>query len=356
MDWSNNQYVRVYIGDSRDWISFGWEARALFVELLRCTDRAGLLDFAGDDDIPVLADMVRMPVEVVARALPRIVARGSVVLRDGRLVIPNKLEAQESAQSGKQRTKEFRARARAIRRAAALGVTERHADVTERHADVTVGNVETQSVTSRNTELKQSRAKTELKQSRAEDLVAIVTPLKRRRLKLKKTQLDVAVALMSDGPLVSKWERGIEPIPEGYLQRWREMLSKWEGSEPGSEHAQLRAHFEQAFGAFSDGAKYVWAAKDGHNCKLILDGLGLEVAMQRVSYLFAHAATGFPKRPTLQTLAGNLNGFASPPPKPKRPEQPPQGGSSPESHRQSRILETERRRQIDLRLAGEPSQ
>lgn len=114
MDWANERYVRVYIRETADRLAIRWEGRALLTELMCKADRGGLLD---TDDPEVIAELVRMPVGVVADVLPRLLDRDIVrrVEIDGTagLWIRNFVPAQEAKQSDAQRQRESRGRRRA---------------------------------------------------------------------------------------------------------------------------------------------------------------------------------------------------------------------------------------------------
>lgn len=152
MRWEDERYVRVYTRDTPEWTMLSWEARSVFLLLLRVIDRAGTLRL-GKAGARGLAAMLRVPVDVVERALEELVADGCVVLRDGVLVVPNFVEAQESTQSDKARKRASRERARVEAMTAPPPVTNRDEpsqDVTESHEEsqpVTAGHEESQSVT-----------------------------------------------------------------------------------------------------------------------------------------------------------------------------------------------------------------
>lgn len=114
MDWANESYVRLYCRDTSDLLAVGWEGRALFFELLRKADRAGVIDADRD----VLAELVRMPHEVVERVLPRLIKRGCIEAHEGYFAIPNFDEAQSATKSDRQRQRELRERRKS---AASLG-------------------------------------------------------------------------------------------------------------------------------------------------------------------------------------------------------------------------------------------
>lgn len=107
MDWENERYVRAYTRDTEDWLCLSWEAQALFLMLLRKVDRAGLLTTKrGPGGVAV---QVRMPVDVVTRALPELLTDGCIRECRSGYVMPNYLAAQEARQSDKQRQRESRA-------------------------------------------------------------------------------------------------------------------------------------------------------------------------------------------------------------------------------------------------------
>lgn len=143
MNWSDERYVRVYTRDTTSWVRLGWEAQALFLLLLRKVDRAGVLEL-GQDGEEGLADLLRMPPEVVKNGLDRLLRDGCITRDHGSaLVVRNFIEAQETRQTDRQRQHESRARRRAIgRHSLDTGHTPSHA-VTAGHdasPDVTPGH------------------------------------------------------------------------------------------------------------------------------------------------------------------------------------------------------------------------
>jgi hypothetical protein len=146
VDWANERYVRVYTRDTTDLLAVGWEGRAVLWELMRKCDRAGVIDF--DGDTAVLAEMLRMPEEIVSLALPKLERRGVVERGDGSLVVPNFLEAQEASQSDRQRARESRARRRdRARHEQSQDATAASQNVTPASHAVTAGHTESHAVT-----------------------------------------------------------------------------------------------------------------------------------------------------------------------------------------------------------------
>ncbi|NUP13791.1 MAG: GIY-YIG nuclease family protein [Polyangiaceae bacterium] len=117
MRWEDEPYVRAYTRDTPEFCALSWEARALFWELMRKCDRAGVL-LVGKAGVRGLAGLVRIPLEVVERALHApdgLLADGCVVAIDGGFIIPNYIPGQTAKQSDKARKQEQRARERATR-------------------------------------------------------------------------------------------------------------------------------------------------------------------------------------------------------------------------------------------------
>lgn len=143
MDWKNERYVRLYCRDTVEWEMLCWEARALWPNLLRKVDRAGILPL-GRHGVRGLAALVKLPVDIVEAGLAGLLEDGCLVQEGEILLVPNFIEAQESKQSDRQRQEESRARRRAIETAAALR------DLPSQ--PVTAGHIPSQSVTNRDSE------------------------------------------------------------------------------------------------------------------------------------------------------------------------------------------------------------
>jgi len=111
MDWSNERYVRIYTRDTADLLVIQWSGRALLWELIRKADRAGVVD---SDEPGVISELLRMPLDFVSEALPRLIERECITRAtvEGRpvLLIRNYIDAQEAAQTDKHRQRESRAR------------------------------------------------------------------------------------------------------------------------------------------------------------------------------------------------------------------------------------------------------
>lgn len=119
MRYEDERYVRLYTRDTAEDIALGWEARALWHELLKKFDRAGILEL-GRTGIRGIAGLTGIPVEVVERALPLLLEDGRIVMRGTRIVYPDYIAANETPSSSTLRSKEWRARRREVAAAEAL--------------------------------------------------------------------------------------------------------------------------------------------------------------------------------------------------------------------------------------------
>jgi hypothetical protein len=140
MHWEDERWIKVYTRDTPEWITLSWQARGIFLLLLRCVDRAGVLNL-GRSGKKGLAAMLRVELDVLTDALDELEAVENVRLDGDRLVVPNHVEAQEARASAKERQAARRERNKAKKcdvesHAASRGVTHSHAeshDVTRRH-------------------------------------------------------------------------------------------------------------------------------------------------------------------------------------------------------------------------------
>lgn len=164
MDWSNERYVRLYTRDTETVLLQSWQARAVFREMLRKCDRAGVIECRTGPR--GLAVVLNMPPEVVVEQLPTLLADGSVATCEGGYVLPNFIEAQEAPQSDKQRAKESRERRRDRarspahvtkrdsvdnRHSASHGAAKRDTPVTDRDETITERTKTSHAVTPRHT-------------------------------------------------------------------------------------------------------------------------------------------------------------------------------------------------------------
>ncbi len=140
MDWSNENWVRMYTRDTEDDLVLPWQARAIWKEMLCKFDRSGLIELkrgrAG------LAALVRYPIEVIDVAIPELVADGRVREIANGYFAPNFMTAQEAPASDKHRKRESREK----RRARSAAATPNGQSVTNRDHD---GSLDADPVTKR---------------------------------------------------------------------------------------------------------------------------------------------------------------------------------------------------------------
>ena len=108
MDWQDERYVRLYIRDTADWLTWPWQSRALFPLLMRKADRVGRVSM-GRSGLAGLAVLVGLPEEVVTVGVTGLVEDGCVLQDETELLIKNFAPAQDIAKTDAQRQREHRA-------------------------------------------------------------------------------------------------------------------------------------------------------------------------------------------------------------------------------------------------------
>ncbi len=111
MDWANESYVRVYTRETDDDLALSWDARSVWRALLTKFDRSGLIETRRG--AVGLAAIARVPIDVMERALPELVADGRVRHINAGYFAPNFMVAQETPRSDKARQHDSRAKRRA---------------------------------------------------------------------------------------------------------------------------------------------------------------------------------------------------------------------------------------------------
>lgn len=134
MDWSNEQYVRLYVRNTTTWRRLGFEGRTMLMHLLRVLDRSGVLDIEDMDPAEAAALHTEAPTEFARIGVNRLLELGTFIHDGSRLVMPNFLEAQETAKSDKQRQRESRQKRAVTKRDdPSRNVTPESRNVTESH-------------------------------------------------------------------------------------------------------------------------------------------------------------------------------------------------------------------------------
>jgi hypothetical protein len=145
VDWTNEPYVKVYTRETDDDLLLSWEARALWAAMMVKFDRSGLLETKRGRK--GLAALVRIPPEVVERALPELLEDGRVTEILAGFFARNFMAAQEASKSDKLRQRESRVKRATLARESSIGA---NTDVTNRDQTsraVTSGHAASQPVT-----------------------------------------------------------------------------------------------------------------------------------------------------------------------------------------------------------------
>lgn len=146
MRWDDERYVRIYTRDTSDWVAMSWEARAVFVFLLRAADRAGIVPM-GKKGLRGLAALLHVPADVLEPAIMELGEDGCISCDAARIIIPNFMDAQEIPISDAQRKREQRERDRAKALSSSGEKPSPVTNVTNVTPPVTAGHDVTQPVT-----------------------------------------------------------------------------------------------------------------------------------------------------------------------------------------------------------------
>ncbi len=96
MDFENARWVKLYCQDTGTWLRIGWQGRALALRLLRAVNASGVLSDLGDEPELILAELLRLPVEVVSPGIAALLRTETITLANGVLVWRKFVEAQKS--------------------------------------------------------------------------------------------------------------------------------------------------------------------------------------------------------------------------------------------------------------------
>jgi hypothetical protein len=142
MNYEDEDYVRFYTRETVSWMALGWEGQTVLSLMLHGKfDRSGVFDCDGHTPSHAVTLVTRLPEDVAERGLKRLFESKTWVHRDGKIVWPKFVTAQNCRRSDKARQRESREK----RRSDALGQ-----DVTGRDTPsqpVTSGHTPSQPVT-----------------------------------------------------------------------------------------------------------------------------------------------------------------------------------------------------------------
>lgn len=137
MNYEDEDYVRFYTRDTVSWMALGWEGQAVLSLMLHGKfDRAGVFDCDGHTASHAVTLVTRLPEEVAAAGLKRLLDSKTWVHRDGKIIWPKFIEAQTCRRSDRVRQRESREN----RKKEALGQPVTAGDIghTESHASQSV--------------------------------------------------------------------------------------------------------------------------------------------------------------------------------------------------------------------------
>jgi hypothetical protein len=109
MNFSDEEYVRLYTTDTVTWDMLSWESRALLVLALRKFDRSGVFEFGHHDIERSLSSKTKLPVEIVSTGLRALFSEEIWILEEGRIFWPKYIEAQTCKRSDRIRQRMSRA-------------------------------------------------------------------------------------------------------------------------------------------------------------------------------------------------------------------------------------------------------
>lgn len=121
MNWSDENYVKLYLKDTYTWRAWPWQARALIGPLMKAMNGAGIVEFGSADPAMAVGIMTLMPIEVVEVALAAMIGTGTLERISAGFLMPNFLEAQEARKTEAAKKRDQRSRARDIARAQESG-------------------------------------------------------------------------------------------------------------------------------------------------------------------------------------------------------------------------------------------
>lgn len=103
MDWSHENWIKLYTRDTYSWLRWSWESRAVFCLLLRKVDRSGALGIEQGGASAAVSLMLGVPKEVADRAIEQLLGDGTLRVQGHELVIPNFVAAQRARTSDRLR-------------------------------------------------------------------------------------------------------------------------------------------------------------------------------------------------------------------------------------------------------------
>jgi hypothetical protein len=109
MNFEDEPYVRFYTRDTLTWKLLGWEGQSVLALMLHGQfDRAGVFDCRGREPSQAVTTVTGVPLDVTDRALRALLETETWIVRDGRIVWPEYVRAQNCRRSDRIRQQESR--------------------------------------------------------------------------------------------------------------------------------------------------------------------------------------------------------------------------------------------------------
>ena len=116
MNWSDEHYVKLYTRDSLTWRSWHWEARTVFLHLVRKVDNSGFIETGRMSIVDALVLQLELPKHVVEPGMTALIGSGTCEAVDGAVLLVKFNEAQEARKTDAQKKRDERSRNIAKRR------------------------------------------------------------------------------------------------------------------------------------------------------------------------------------------------------------------------------------------------
>lgn len=176
MNWSDEPWVKLYRRNTADWLAVGWEARAVYHELLKNVNRRGQIAL-GKSGLRGLAVVLQMPQDVVERSIPILVEDGALVASSTDVVLVNFVEAQETRQSDAARKRAQREREKDQLDTESRTVTGHNGPSDTASQNVTSGHDVSRAVTPSHEQIRREEKREEILSpptARARDVASVV--------------------------------------------------------------------------------------------------------------------------------------------------------------------------------------
>lgn len=112
MRWGDEHYVKLYTRETADMLLWPWQAHAVWPNLLKRADNAGLLDTGRRDEMGALSALLHLPREVIEVGVEALLEDGCLERVGGGFLVRNFVEAQEARKTEAAKKRAYRERSR----------------------------------------------------------------------------------------------------------------------------------------------------------------------------------------------------------------------------------------------------